>query len=230
LGLDTCLNLDGSTRPCTRPSGPSAPEPTEPDLCFFDCDGIPRVGPVYTVQDWLALRWNWLVTHGVFSQNPPAANNVTPIFIKTFPCTQSATGLISTLESRFSDFANYVGSTYAVFPPGPVSLGETLNINAGLNFGGTAETTHNWQVVVSATAPNFFTFATVAGQHAFAGGSTVTFSAYDAGNGNVQFSVNVNARYANLAYWVGGKLLGGEHFEANTWNNLVSNVASFCHP
>jgi hypothetical protein len=55
----------------------------------------------------------------------------------------------------------------------------------------------------------------------------VTFSSASAGAGQLTFSVNVNATYANWGYWAGGKFYG-ETAEGNTWNNLINNVASFC--
>ena len=63
--------------------------------------------------------------------------------------------------------------------------------------------------------------------HPFDNG-TVTFSAYDAGNGNINFSVKVDANFSGtpskMAFYGGG----GSLVESSIWNHLIGNVAQAC--
>jgi RHS repeat-associated protein len=160
-----------------------------------------------------------------------APRTVVRSFPKTFSCNATSQQLTSAIENNFWQLADYTGtggslSSYTLFAPAAIVPGQTVDITAGVELLGGAIDAHNWQVTVGNVSPTSFTFNTVQGQHGFYPGS-VTFSVTPAGNGQLTFSVNVNATYANFAYWAGGKLYG-ETAEGNTWNNLANNVASFC--
>jgi hypothetical protein len=62
-------------------------------------------------------------------------------------------------------------------------------------------------------------------QHYFNG--TVSFSATDAGGGNVTFSVTANANWVSpfTHYTIGPAIMAGEN---STWNNMLSNVQRYC--
>jgi hypothetical protein len=64
--------------------------------------------------------------------------------------------------------------------------------------------------------------------HPFDNGS-VSFSASDAGNGNINFSVDVDAQFANSTPQFIFDNLGGSAMEASIWHNLINNVQAGCH-
>lgn len=165
---------------------------------------------------------------GLDKDNP---RSVIRNFPKTFSCNATPQQLISAVEDNFWQLADYTGtggilSSYTDFAPASIVPGQSIDITAGVQLFGGAIDAHNWQVTVGNVSPTSFTFNTVQGQHGFYPGA-VTFSVTPAGNGQLTFSVNVDATYANWEYWAGGKLYG-ETAEGNTWNNLANNVASFC--
>jgi hypothetical protein len=82
-------------------------------------------------------------------------------------------------------------------------------------------------VTVASVSSNSFTFATVPGMHPFDNG-TVTFSASDAANGNINFGVEVNAAFASNASKIEFNF-GGSKMEASIWHNLINNVQAGCH-
>lgn len=63
--------------------------------------------------------------------------------------------------------------------------------------------------------------------HPFDNGS-VSFSAYDVGNGNINFSVNVNANFSGLASEAAFYAGGGSLAEASIWNHLIGSVQAAC--
>ena len=83
----------------------------------------------------------------------------------------------------------------------------------------------NLGVMVTSESANGWTFTTIPSQHFFNG--TVSFSSTDAGNGNVTFSVAVNANWVRpfTHYTIGPVILAGE---SSTWNNMLSNVQGYC--
>jgi len=162
---------------------------------------------------------------------------------KTFPpnpspvkCNLTASQVMQAVQANFSSFANYSGQNgYVVFSPGPLAPGQTILIDSTLNVpviprGFTSMTS---AVVASSTSSTSFSFQTVQGQHPFYPG-TITFSAAGAGNGQINFSVNVNSDFSTglrdvfgLVPWLGFRA-GGEQFEASIWRNLINNVAALC--
>jgi len=80
---------------------------------------------------------------------------------------------------------------------------------------------------MSSVTQNSFTFTAVSGEHFMAGGSTVSFSARDAGSGSVQFAVDVNGQTANFFFTLAAEL-GGKSTEASVWRNFLKNVAGLC--
>jgi len=83
------------------------------------------------------------------------------------------------------------------------------------------------RVIVSSVTQNSFTFTAVSGEHFMVGGSTVSFSARDAGSGSVQFAVDVNGQTANFFFTLAAEL-GGKSTEASVWRNFLKNVAGLC--
>lgn len=63
--------------------------------------------------------------------------------------------------------------------------------------------------------------------HPFDNG-TVTFSAYDTGNGSINFSVNVNANFASFSSEAAFYAGGGSLAESSIWNHLIDNVQAAC--
>jgi len=57
--------------------------------------------------------------------------------------------------------------------------------------------------------------------------ATVSFSATDIGNGQVNFTTSVNAT-TNGFFGTAAFVFGGRAGETNTWKNLLSNVGQFC--
>jgi RHS repeat-associated protein len=179
--------------------------------------------------------WDWGFGGGGNSGSGGGAGKQAPSIVRSFPktfsCNATPQQLTSAVENNFWQLADYTGSSgvlssYTLFAPTSITPGQTVNITAGVQLFGGAIDAHNWQVTVGNVSASSFTFNTVQGQHAFYPGS-VTFSTTAGANGQLTFSVNVNATYANWGYWVGGKFYG-ETAEGNTWNNLANNVASFC--
>ncbi len=208
------------------PEGGCGPAPDASSFwCSFfglGCGSYPRVGPVYTVAEWDDI-------HGrgphrpVASQNPPP--DVQSTFPKTFPCTMSASELMAAVEADFSRFANYSGKGpspgFAVFTPGPITLGQQVVIDIGARgIGGFS----NYVTVTSQTSTSF-TF-TVSGNHFFVPGSTVSFAAADVGNGYVNFTVSLSGNWASFGWRSMGSLIKAG--ESATWNNLENNLQQFC--
>jgi hypothetical protein len=63
-------------------------------------------------------------------------------------------------------------------------------------------------------------------QHPLSG--TISFSATDAGDGDITFSINVNANFSGVLSEGGYYLLGGSSFENNIWNNLLNDIQGAC--
>ncbi|HLZ93467.1 MAG TPA: hypothetical protein VKQ28_17305, partial [Candidatus Acidoferrum sp.] len=161
--------------------------------------------------------------------------SVNKAYVKTFPCSTNAVGLMSNVENNFASFANYQpssGDAFTIFSPGPVSRGGRLLIDAqlpqgnfegvtGIPFSALSGTTS--AVQVANVMPTTFSFQTVQGQHPFYPG-TVTFAATDAGNGQITFSVNVSSDFANLFYRAAFDLVGA----SITASALSSDTTPWC--
>ncbi len=203
-------------------------DPLGLDTCLADLHGTREDG--YWLVPWFCGSWIrfFYLTVALYDDAHPKPHGrpVNKSWSKTFPCGQNATQLMATVESDLSRFANYSGTlATAVFSPGAVVINQTLLIDTqtkgigGLSYGRTNA------VKVSSVTPNSFTFTTVEGQHFFYPG-TVSFSAADAGNGQVQFSISVNGTWADiLSQAQSPAILSGEN---SAWNSLLDNLQSFC--
>jgi RHS repeat-associated protein len=152
--------------------------------------------------------------------------DVSKTWQRTFACGQNATQLMATVQSDFSRFANkFSGPFTAEFEPGPINKGDAFAIFPGLQtIPGFSVPVKSLVVTVSQQGPNGWVFTADPTHHFFNG--TVAFSAADAGNGNVNFMVTVNANYASRFAWAFGSVItAGEN---STWNNLLNNVQSYC--
>jgi hypothetical protein len=83
----------------------------------------------------------------------------------------------------------------------------------------------NLVVTVTSQSATGWTFTTDPSRHYFDG--TVSFSAYDAGSGNISFSITANADWVSpvTRYTVGVMILAGED---STWNNMLNKVQGYC--
>lgn len=204
------------------------------------------------LSSWNSLAINWILDReggmtglmtvfqnsgGVFvdnvSKNNVASNNGIPVhrtFQRTFQCSSSASGLMNALESNFASFANNPASgdlsTFSIFTPGPVSPGGQIGINVGVQAGGHTIGYSDVSVTVQSATSSQLVFQSDPGHVLYP--ATVSFSASDAGNGSIMFTTSVNATTNGLWGTAQFYLLGGRAGETSTWNNLLSNVASFC--
>src|SRR6266446_4740819 len=105
---------------------------------------------------------------------------------------------MSAVQSNMSQFANNRGALFAAnFPRRPLHLGGQYVIQPGVNsHDGQILPTGYLVVTVTSQSANGWTFTTDPSQHYFDG--TVSFSATDAGNGNVTFSVSADANYSSF--------------------------------
>ena len=174
-----------------------------------------------------------------------AANDGTvhPLYQGIFSCNADAQGVMQQVEGNFSQFANYQGSFSALgipvsasasFFPGTVEQGSTINIQnvnslGNSSPGGSAFFTqvNGVSVKVRSVSPTSFTFATNPGHIVYP--ASITFSAADAGSGQIQFSIQINGDFANLTANALYRYLGGQQLENNIWNNFLNNIQRVCH-
>src|SRR5205823_14722774 len=107
-------------------------------------------------------------------------------------------------ESNFSQFGNYGGhfgpfglpasTTVVVFGDGPVTKGATIAIHNRNMAIYSIPQTNNISVTVSSVSPTSFTFTTDPGHVLYP--ASITFSAADAGNGQISFTIKVNGDFA----------------------------------
>jgi hypothetical protein len=140
--------------------------------------------------------------------------------------------VIQALEGNFASFANYSspdGKSYTVFTPGSLSQGETLRIDRTLNLPlfPRSWTSGTDQVNVTGLTQTGFTFQAVAGEHPLNPGQ-VSFSASDAGSGQINFTISLQGNFAHSWDWLGYKM-GGGSYENNVWANLVNNIKALCN-
>ncbi len=157
-------------------------------------------------------------------------------FSRSFPCSQGGSGAVGNLANNFPAAANWSwGPLHVTFlQRGPLTPGSVIPIDgpvgAWASEGGSAVGflhAATSAVTVASVSSNSFTFATVPGMHPFDNG-TVTFSASDAANGNINFGVEVNAAFASNASKIEFNF-GGSKMEASIWHNLINNVQAGCH-
>jgi RHS repeat-associated protein len=158
-------------------------------------------------------------------------------FDRLFPCKQTASKTIKNLQGKFPANANWKwGPLHVTFlQRGPLSPGALIPIDGPIGAWASVEGSSvglvhaaTSAVTVASVSSHSFTFATVPGMHPFDNG-TVTFSASDAANGNINFGVGVNAAFATAFSQVAFNYLGGKALEASIWHNLINNVQGGCH-
>jgi hypothetical protein len=146
------------------------------------------------------------------------------------------------LEADFSKFANFVGNfgplgvavnTAAVsFGSGPVTQGGSIpitDVNVIPNPFGYAPVvqTINTSVTVQSVSTTSFTFSTDPG-HVLQP-AAISFTASDAANNQINFTINVNGQFAGPGVRV-GYYAGVYDLENKIWNNLVKNIQALCNP
>ncbi|MFB3922568.1 MAG: RHS repeat domain-containing protein [Terriglobia bacterium] len=145
----------------------------------------------------------------------------------TFPCSESATDLMSDFKSNMARFADNSGPFFAAqFPTAPIVQGQSYLVIPGVSTRrGDFLPTGVLEVKVTSQTANSWTFTTNPQQHYING--TVTFMASDAGNGNVNFVVTANGNFTSFfnKYVLGSTIRAGED---STWNNLLNNVKGRC--
>lgn len=83
----------------------------------------------------------------------------------------------------------------------------------------------NVSVTVTSVSATSFSFTTNAGHVLYP--ADISFSATDAGPGQVDFAVQVNGDFAGAGA-AAGYYLGGNNLENHIWNHLVKNVQAAC--
>jgi RHS repeat-associated protein len=147
----------------------------------------------------------------------------------TFPCSMPATDLMATFKNNMGQFAdNSVGPLIADFPAAPIQTGGNYDIYSGIfTFTEVGPVYVNrLNVTVTSETANGWTFTTNPQQHYIDG--TVSFTARDAGNGNVNFAVTAKGNFATWFYKRAGPIIKAG--EDSTWNNLLRNVGRYCAP
>ncbi len=146
----------------------------------------------------------------------------------TFPCSQSPQAVIKYLENNFAAAADWQSGPLSVtfLQKGTLTQGSTIYIDGPIGYGLPSHLGGTSAVTVQSVGPTSFSFATVPGMHPFDNG-TVTFSAAPASNGQVQFSVNVDAQFSGKLSQVSFNL-GGKQLESAIWNHLTQSVQTFC--
>jgi hypothetical protein len=172
----------------------------------------------------------------------PGLQNVQKNYGETMPCNKDAAGLMTDVQQNFSSFGNLSSGKTLLsqtsvtflnntgFGPASISQGAALQIlhrTTTFGFGVTAFTTSVTAVGVTATS---FTLTTNDITPVFFPAS-ITFNASSAANGQVTFSIQVNAVLAgglfgtnSAAFYFGG----GNALENSVWSNFLNNVQKDC--
>ena len=145
----------------------------------------------------------------------------------TFPCSESATQLMSDVQGNMGQFADNTSPlTFSVFPSQPLQKGGNYDIYAGPFIPGTVDMSKDLKVTVTAQTPNAWVFTTDPAHHFFNG--TIAFIATNAGNGNVTFSIAADANWASIWWQIPGLSQTIKAGESTTWNNLLNNLEAHC--
>jgi hypothetical protein len=80
-------------------------------------------------------------------------------------------------------------------------------------------------VTVASASATGFTFNTDPGHVLYP--ATISFSAIDAGPGQINFSIQVNGDFSSIGAWAGYRV-GGYNLEDNIWNHFITNVQRVC--
>jgi hypothetical protein len=155
-------------------------------------------------------------------------NGVIRSFGGTFTCNKSPQAVINYLENNFAAAADWQYGPLSVtfLQKGALTQGSTIYIDGPIGYGLPSHLGGTSAVSVESVGPTSFSFATVPGMHPFDNG-TVTFSAAPAPNGQIQFSVNVNAQFSGTMSQVSFNL-GGRQLESSIWNHLTQSVQKLC--
>jgi RHS repeat-associated protein len=154
------------------------------------------------------------------------------------PCKATAEELMSAMRADFASFANFIGNFDALgltdsgiaavaFGGNPSSVGQTIPISIWATVPGLGmERSSNPEVSVQSISPTSFSYQTMPGHPLFPG--TITFAANNAPGGRLGFAIQVHADYASLISRGEFSVGGGGNLEDKTWQNLLSQVRSFC--
>jgi RHS repeat-associated protein len=162
----------------------------------------------------------------------PGKNDVNKTWSRTFSCASGATHVMAAVQNDMGTFADNQSLFASRFPDNPIRMGGSYSVFPGLNNaqGGMLPSligpypTGSLEITVSQISANGWTFTTNASQHYING--TVSFSASDAGNGNVTFSIHAQGDWSNAWYRLWGPLI--KLGEDSNWNNMLNNVQGFC--
>jgi hypothetical protein len=165
------------------------------------------------------------------NQTAPPKNDVNKTWSRTFPCASGATHVMAAMQNDMGAFANNQSSIFtARFPDLPIKMGGTYSIFPGLNngTGGMLPSgplpTGSLNVRVTKVSSSGWTFTTNPSQHYIDG--TVSFSAVNAGSGNITFSIHAQGNFAGPISWALQPIIkAGEN---SNWNNMLNNVQGFC--
>ncbi len=170
----------------------------------------------------------------------PTTGPVHPNYNMTFGCNLTATGVMSQVESDFSQYANFTGNfgpldlatAHVTFGSGPVTPGGVIPISdtntlPSPTYGGLPVPiqTINTSVTVQSVTSNSFSFTTNPGHVLYP--ATISFTATDAGTNQINFAVQVNGQFASLQAQALYEL-AGQDLENNIWNHLISSVRGLC--
>jgi RHS repeat-associated protein len=156
-------------------------------------------------------------------QQKTAPNNVNKQYGATIPCGSSAGQVMGAVESNFAAFGNYSAGPFslAFHQPPQMGAGSEIPITAGY-FG----VSQNMGVSVASMSSQSMTFNTLPGGHLFYPGS-ISFSASPAGNGSINFNINLSGTFNGV--FNGAKYyLGGAAFENAQWNHFLGKVKAYC--
>lgn len=184
-------------------------------------------------------NWWQSVTSAIAAAQAAATSTINKLsqvsksYSETIPCSKTAQGVISQIESNFSAYGDYgipnVDFETVTFNPplGPLTAGESIPITLQVGYTlpdlGLAYDL-NTSVTVSSVQSTSFSFQTVPGHLLFP--ASITFSATDVGNGSITFNISISGTLPNI--FNGGLFFfGGSQFEDNQWNNFLQ-VKTLC--
>ncbi len=230
-GMDECDSTSPGTLFCVQRNEPTC----SGDFCETSTTSA-NPAPVGTWAWWMDGGWRILinggntpsqVTSGGGSSTQPK-HDINKTWSKTFACNGNAQQLMARVQNDMGEFADNRGTLFATaFPRQPLRLGSNYAIMPGLNThsGGNEFPTAILAVTVTSQSTTGWTFTTNPAQHFFDG--TVSFSANNAGNGNVTFSINAQANYSSelTKYTLGPLIEAGEN---SNWNNMLAAVQGYC--
>lgn len=147
-------------------------------------------------------------------------------FHSKFPCDKNATEAMKELKEQFTDLAstaNLLG--FIKFESKPIELNARIDIATALIVYTPLPVAipKEFHVNVEKSTPTSWTFSTES-DHVFHPGG-IKFSIIDDGNGDVQFSIDLEGETNGLTGTL-GYLAGGSTFEDLVWKNLAGEVES----